>query len=82
MSTIPMAIKWLVREQQGSEILRMARWVGLAATIFHVWKARNSIHFDDEAFCVKRVFNNIQHEVYRVLYSMVPVEVVISYLGV
>lgn len=82
MSTIPMAIKWLVREQQGSGVLGKARWVGLAASVYYIWNAHNRLHFDDEPFCAQRVLKNIQNEVYRVLYSMFPVEVVVSHLGV
>lgn len=54
MSTIPMAIKWLERYQSGSGIIRKTRWVALAATVDHMWYARNKLNFDDKThlYCV------------------------------
>lgn len=81
MSSIAMAVKWLSKELHGSGIVWKARWVALAATVSHIWYARNFLVFDSRPFYIPGVVKAIKSDVYRVIYSMFPVEAVVSHLG-
>lgn len=50
----------------------LARWVALAATVNHLWYARNLIIHEDRPFIVKDLIHNIQEDVYCVLYLLLP----------
>lgn len=81
MTTIPMAIKWLLKDRPSSAILRKARWVGLVATIYHLWNARSCLIFEDRPFDVRRLVRDIKQDVFRVIYSLYLVQDVVTQLG-
>lgn len=81
MTTVAVAVKWLSKEPHGSGIVWKARWVALASTVSHIWYARNHLVFENRPFSVPGVVKSIKSDVYRVVYSLFPVEAVVSHLG-
>lgn len=83
MTTIASVIKHIKSEKKGgSTIVQKAKHLALATMVNHIWYARNCLIFEDISFDVKNIFKSIQGDVYSCLYSMFPVDGVVSHLEI
>ncbi|VFQ67774.1 unnamed protein product [Cuscuta campestris] len=67
LSTLPRAIRWMKGFKRGDGILKKARKIALACTVFHLWKQRNSVYFDHEPLCVETMVFKIKVMVFSIL---------------
>ncbi|VFQ80307.1 unnamed protein product [Cuscuta campestris] len=67
LTTLDRAIRWLRTARRGDPILKKARRIGLACTVFLIWKQRNAFHFERKPLNIDGVICNIKTMVYCVL---------------
>lgn len=60
--------------------MRNVHWISLAVTVNRIWYARNQMWSDKKPLVVKEIIKNIQTDVYQVLFSLFPPEVVVSHM--
>ncbi|VFQ94486.1 unnamed protein product, partial [Cuscuta campestris] len=60
LSTLTRAIRWLKAFRRGDGILKKARRIAFACTIFHLWKLRNVAHFEREPLSIQVVTSKIK----------------------
>ncbi|VFQ83143.1 unnamed protein product [Cuscuta campestris] len=60
LSTLNRAIRSLKAFRRGDVILKKARRIALACTVFHLWKLCNAVHFDQEPLRVDAVVFKIK----------------------
>ncbi|VFQ78789.1 unnamed protein product [Cuscuta campestris] len=60
LSTLNRAIRYLKAFRRGDVILKKARRIALACRVFHLWKLRNAVHFDQEPLRVDAVVFKIK----------------------
>ncbi|XP_042009218.1 uncharacterized protein LOC121757801 [Salvia splendens] len=82
ITTIPSAIKWMIKERSGAEIVRKARRLALIAMVSLMWRGRNALIFYGSAFEPKHLVFEVKKVTYAVLYSLYPHEQVNEHLGV
>ncbi|RAL49224.1 hypothetical protein DM860_014442 [Cuscuta australis] len=73
LSTIDRAVRWLKAPRRGDAILKKARKVALACTVFHIWKQRNACQFDQEPLNVEGMISKIKVMVYTIVGRMWPI---------
>lgn len=74
MSTLSSAIKWIKKDYNGALIKSKAVVLALASTVYHIWMARNSVIFSHMHAEVDGLFISIQTALYRVFFSLYPIE--------
>ncbi|XP_042045739.1 uncharacterized protein LOC121792017 [Salvia splendens] len=82
ITTIPSAIKWMIKERSGATIIFKARRLALIAMVSLMWRGRNALIFDGSAFKPKHLVFEVKKVTYAVLYSLYPHEQVTEHLGV
>lgn len=65
------------KEFRGALIKSKALTLAFASTVYLIWKARHDITFGNKNTIVTVILSQIQHNVYSLLYSLYPMEVVV-----
>lgn len=76
MTTLLSVIKRIKKDFRGALIKSKVVVIALASTVYFIWKMRNEATFTNKATDVSFVFSTIQYNVYSIIYSLYPVEVV------
>ena len=82
ITTIPSAIKWILKERSGVAVIRKVRSLALITMLSLMWRARNALIFDRAPFEPKHVIFEVKRITYSTLYSLFPHELVQEHLGV
>jgi len=72
LNTVGSALKWIRGQARGASWQSKAKQIALAATIYHIWQARNRMIFEDLRACKDSIINRIKTFVYRIMFSMYP----------
>ncbi|VFQ83653.1 unnamed protein product [Cuscuta campestris] len=67
LSTLDRAVRWMKTFRRGDAVLKKARRIGLACTVFQIWKQRNATLFDQEPIHVEGMIFKIKVMVYSIL---------------
>lgn len=67
MNTLKGALKWLKKEARGRSWKSKAKRVGLAATVYYIWRARNEKIFEETMRSQDELIHLIKIHVYKVL---------------
>ena len=82
ITTIPSAIKWIIKERSGVAVIRKARSFALITMVSLMWRAQNAVIFDLAVFEPKHIIFEVKRITYSTLYSVYSHEFVQEHLGV
>ena len=69
MSTLKAVVKWITKEARGTGIQAKAKKIGLACSVYCIWKARNEMIFEGKIKQPNAIVRCIQTQLYRVTYN-------------
>lgn len=72
LSSIHSGLKWISREARGKSWRSAVKRIGLAATVYYIWSARNRMVFENLKPSSESIIHRIKTFVYRTIFSMYP----------
>ena len=72
MQTLKAAVKWMIKEARGTGFPAKIKRIGLACTVYYIWKTQNKRLFEDKIEQPEAIARRIQIQSYRILYSLFP----------
>ncbi|CAH9109955.1 unnamed protein product [Cuscuta europaea] len=74
MTKILSAIKWIKKEHNGAHAKAKTVRLSFCYTIYWTWRMRNKICFEKAKITVDEMVKQIKYMVYKVIYSMYPID--------
>ena len=72
LNTIKAAVKWTIKEARGTGVQAIAKRMGIACTVYCIWKHRNGKIFDGKATQPACIVRDIKMQTYRSLHGYFP----------
>ena len=72
LNTIKAAVKWTIKEARSTGVQAIAKRMGIACTVYCIWKHRNGKIFDGKATQPACIVRDIKMQTYRSLHGYFP----------